>query len=197
MAPRPTARSAILIGAGLATVLAVVAAWLFQPWQLFVDTTVADAPPSGLALPAPVPSPTRFPDPPPSPAVAPTKAPPETPVKARVLRTGRLISHEHETSGSVKIIEQPDGSRLLRIEDLDTTSGPDLRVWLTAAPVIPGRAGWFVFDDHPHHELGKLKGNRGDQNYAIPSGTDLSELENAVIWCRRFHVSFGAAELSR
>jgi len=193
MAPRLTARPLLLIAASAAV---AVAAWLFQPWQLLVDTTVSDPPPSALAAPVPARTPTPSLTPPSRPAAPQTADPPRTPVKATVVRQGRLISHEHETSGSVKIIEQPDGSRVLRIEDLQTTSGPDLRVWLTAAPVVAGRAGWFVFDDHPHHELGKLKGNRGNQNYAIPPEADLTELENAVIWCRRFHVSFGAAELS-
>jgi hypothetical protein len=185
-----------------ASAAVAVAAWLFQPWQLFVDTTVSDPPPSALAAPVSASTPTPSLDSPSRPAAPQTMDPPQTidpprtPAKATVVRQGTLISHEHETSGSVKIIQQPDGSRVLRIEDLQTTSGPDLRVWLTAAPVVAGRAGWFVFDDHPHRELGKLKGNRGNQNYAIPPEADLTELENAVIWCRRFHVSFGAAELS-
>ena len=86
--------------------------------------------------------------------------------------------------------------RVLRRADLQTTSGPDLRVWLTAAPVAEGRAGWFDFDDHPHRELGTLRGNRGNQNYAIPPEADLTKLEYAVIRCRRLRVSFGVAELS-
>ncbi|ARF53171.1 DM13 domain-containing protein [Streptomyces gilvosporeus] len=33
-------------------------------------------------------------------------------------------------------------------------------------------------------ELGKLKGKLGNQNYAVPVGTDLSEFRSAVIWCK-------------
>lgn len=45
-------------------------------------------------------------------------------------------------------------------------------------------------------ELGKLKGNLGNQNYTVPAGTDLSQFRSAVLWCQRFSVAFGAADLS-
>jgi hypothetical protein len=44
-------------------------------------------------------------------------------------------------------------------------------------------------------ELGKLKGNRGDQVYPIAADVDLSAYRSVTIWCKRFSVSFGAAEL--
>ena len=84
---------------------------------------------------------------------------------------------------------------MLRIDDLDTDNGPDLKVWLTDAPVIDGPDGWFVFDDGRYVDLGSLKGNKGSQNYAIPADVDLSPLTSVVIWCDRFSVSFGAAPL--
>ena len=58
-----------------------------------------------------------------------------------VLAEGEFISHEYETAGSALILELPDGSRVLRIEGLDTSDGPDLKVWLTDQPVIDGVAG--------------------------------------------------------
>ena len=63
-----------------------------------------------------------------------------------VLAEGEFISHEYVTVGSARILELPDGSRVLRIEGLDTSDGPDLKVWLTDQPVIDGAAGWGVFD---------------------------------------------------
>lgn len=53
-----------------------------------------------------------------------------------------------------------------------------------------------MFDDGKHVSLGKLKGNKGDQNYAIPEGLNLSDYSSVTIWCDRFDVSFGAAELA-
>jgi hypothetical protein len=46
-------------------------------------------------------------------------------------------------------------------------------------------------------ELGKLKGNEGDQNYEIPVGTDLKKFQTVSIYCERFSASFGAAPLEK
>ncbi len=118
----------------------------------------------------------------------------ETP-KRTVTAEGTFISHEHPTAGTARIITLEDGSRVLRLVGLDTDNGPDLKVWLAAAPVIEGRDGWFVFDDDEYLSLGALKGNKGNQNYPIPDDADISDLTSVTIWCERFSVSFGAAEL--
>jgi hypothetical protein len=118
----------------------------------------------------------------------------ETPERT-VTAEGTFISHEHPTAGTARIITLEDGSRVLRLVGLDTDNGPDLKVWLAAAPVIEGRDGWFVFDDDEYLSLGALKGNKGNQNYPIPDDADISDLTSVTIWCERFSVSFGAAEL--
>lgn len=106
-----------------------------------------------------------------------------------------FLSHEHETSGSVSVLEPGDGTTTLRLTDLRTSDGPALRVWLSDQPVE--RDGGGNLDDGEHIDLGSLKGNEGNQNYAIPAGTDLGEFSTVTIWCERFSVSFGAAELDR
>jgi len=113
-----------------------------------------------------------------------------------VLATGRFLSHEHNTSGTVRLLRLSDGRRILRLEDLDTSDGPALHVWLSDQPVLGGRSGWGVFDDGAHVDLGGLKGNRGDQNYPVPPEADLSRLTSVSVWCVRFHISFGAASLA-
>lgn len=134
------------------------------------------------------------------PAAAPTSpsaAPSAEPSAAapRQLLTGELISHEHASSGTVRILALSDGSRILRFEGFDTSDGPDLRVWLSDAPVIERAAGWHVFDDGAYLDLGALKANNGDQNYEIPRGANLADYSSVSIWCARFAVSFAAAEL--
>ena len=189
----------ILIPAVIIGVAVIVVAMIaFQPWRLFTNVTVDEAPPTvapasamaAVAGTAPAPA---------SPAgeTQAAEAASQPPVAAPVvLAKGTFISHEHDTAGSVRILELPDGSRVLRLEGLDTSNGPDLKVWLTDAPVIEGNEGWFVFDDGAYLDLGSLKGNKGNQNYAIPADADLSELTSVAIWCDRFSVSFGAAELA-
>lgn len=60
-----------------------------------------------------------------------------------------------------------------------------------------GAGGWFVFDDGAYESLGKLKGNKGAHNYPLPAGLDPAAFTSVSIWCDRFDVSFGAAELVR
>jgi Electron transfer DM13 len=173
-------RPAVLIPVLLVGIAVITVGMLtFQPWRLFTNVTVDEALPTVAAA---------------SLASAPAVTPAE-PVEPTTLATGEFISHEHGTAGTVRILELADGSRVLRIENLDTDNGPDLKVWLTDAPVIDGPSGWFVFDDGEYVDLGSLKGNKGSQNYAIPADVDLADLTSVTIWCDRFSVSFGAAEL--
>ena len=171
------------LSGALGVVLAVGLYW-FQPWQLWTNETVQEAVPVAAAATSP-PSTAQPSAPQPAPATGP-----------RELAAGTLISHEHRTSGTVRILRTADGSLVLRLENLDTSSGPDVHVWLTDAPVKPGKDGWDVFDDGRHHDAGKLKGNKGNQNYPLPAGTDLAGYTSVSIWCDRFDVSFGAAELA-
>ena len=176
---------AVLVGGGL---------YLFQPWKLFVDETVVEdlptvaAPPVGDTSDSDTTGPADDRDS----AVDPPAPAPTEPI---LLASGTFISHEHTTTGSVQILELPDGQRILRLVDLDTSNGPDLKVWLTDAPVIEGTAGWGVFDDGRWVDLGALKGNKGSQNYEIPADVDLDDFSSVSIWCDRFNVSFGAVEL--
>ena len=185
-------RGVIASVAVVAVLVGGVGLALFQPWKLFVDDVVeedlpaASAPASASAEPA-------QPDPEESASAA---AEPDEPAGPVRLAEGDFISHEHTTTGSVAIVELPDGSRVLRLEDLNTSNGPDLKVWLTDAPVIEGTAGWGVFDDGRWVDLGKLKGNIGSQNYEIPADVALEDYSSVSIWCDRFNVSFGAAELA-
>ncbi|MBT2459587.1 DM13 domain-containing protein [Streptomyces sp. ISL-86] len=182
-------RGRLIAGALITAVVVLgVGLYLFQPWKLWQNETVREALPTGPAAPPPGSSPTAVPTN--SAAVPPASPGPET------LLQGTLISHEHTTTGRAKLIRLADGTRTLRLENLDTSNGPDLRVWLTDAPVREGKDGWEVFDDGKHVSLGKLKGNKGDQNYEIPADVNLADYSSVTIWCDRFNVSFGAAALS-
>lgn len=187
-------RVIVPIGVLAAGLLTVGLAW-FQPWKLWVDHRVDDRLPA-IAL-APISPATAVPTGPQAPAPASPSLPPSTrePAGPVLLSRGELISHEHPTHGTVSVIAQSDGKRVLTIAHLDTSNGPDLHVWLTDAPVRQGSSGYHVFDDGEHVSLGTLKGNVGNQVYAIPRGLDLSRLTSVTIWCDRFDVSFGAAEL--
>ncbi|MBT2453068.1 DM13 domain-containing protein [Streptomyces sp. ISL-43] len=166
------------LGAGL---------YWFQPWKLWQNDAVHEALPAApSSVSSAVPGPASANGGSPAPAA---QAGPKT------VAQGSLISHEHTTTGTAKVVRLPDGSHTLRLENLDTSNGPDLRVWLSDAPVKEGAAGWRVFDDGKYVSLGKLKGNRGDQNYEIPADVNTADYSSVTIWCARFDVSFGAAAL--
>lgn len=88
----------------------------------------------------------------------------------------------HSVTGSAVVLTDGE-QRVLRLADFASTNGPDLKVYLRAAN------GDVV-------SLGDLKGNVGDQNYDIPAGVDLDTYSTVQIWCERFSVLFGSAELA-
>ncbi len=173
-----------LVAVALAAGVAFGLYW-FTPWRLFTDTTVNE---TLTAVSEPDAASSSSPS-----SSSSSSSAGAVPV---IVSRGSFITHEHDTSGTVRLLRLPDGTHRLEIEALDTSDGPDLRVWLTDQQVVPGRPGWHLFDDGRYVELGKLKGNKGDQGYAIPAGTDLTGLRSVTIWCKRFSVSFGAAQLA-
>jgi hypothetical protein len=108
------------------------------------------------------------------------------------LSEGSFVSLAHGTTGTARIVEI-DGTTLLRFEDLDSLNGPDLVVYLSSQAATDDPS---AFADTLVLDLGALEANQGDLNIEIPAGADLSEVRSAVIWCRRFTVAFGAADLA-
>ena len=105
-----------------------------------------------------------------------------SPVNVQVAR-GQFESGAHPTSGVATVIDTTSGQRVLTLTNFATDPGPDLRVYVVAA----GSEGVDGAVD-----LGALKGNEGDQQYAVPRSADLGRV---VIWCRAFSVNFGEAAL--
>jgi hypothetical protein len=164
-----------------------VLAW-FQPQKLFYDKTVNEGLPGVIQSAAP---PTATPSPAASiPTAAPSSVAPKPPA-LQVLASGDFRSLEHGTTGMALVLRRADGSLILRLENLDTSNGPDLRVYLSQ---VPASDDWHAYS-HDFIDLGTLRGNKGSQNYAIRKGTDLGKFKSAVIWCRRFKVGFGVAGL--
>jgi Electron transfer DM13 len=174
-------RRHVLAGIGFVAVggIALALFW-FQPWKLWTSHRVDDALPAVATEPVPVRS-------------APSAAASSAAARPVLLSRGQFISHEHTTRGTASIVRQPDGHSVLAIADLHTSEGPVVKVWLTDQKVT--RDGWHVFDDGKYVSLGALKGNLGNQLYPIPDSADLSALHSVTIWCDRFDVSFGAAQL--
>ena len=116
--------------------------------------------------------------------------------KNKTLETGTFHGKVHKTSGRATIYQEADGKLLLRLTDFKTSNGPDVHVILIAAKDAEDDAN-FLNSSTERVELGTLKGNEGDQNYEIPSDTDLSRFQTVSIYCERFNANFGAAPLEK
>ncbi|HWM74160.1 MAG TPA: DM13 domain-containing protein, partial [Nocardioides sp.] len=107
--------------AGLALVVIGVGLWAFEPWRLFTSSEV-DEPLPSVAVDGQNAAPDG----------SGTKGPSQPELVE--LDAGDFEDAEHDTSGTARVIELSDGSRYLRFEDLATSDGPDLHVWVTDQP---------------------------------------------------------------
>jgi hypothetical protein len=111
---------------------------------------------------------------------------------AMVVESGTFYGIMHPTAGTATIYRLANGDGLLRFTNFRTSNGPNVHVYLVAAADAPDNASvlhaGFI-------DLGSIKGNIGDQNYALPRDVNLSKYETVSIWCERFRVNFGAAPL--
>jgi Electron transfer DM13 len=154
-----------------AVAVAGAAAWYaFRPERLFIDKTVNES------LAAEVPA-----------------ARAAAPAAPMALATGAFHGVHHATMGQATIYRLPNGKRVLRFTGFETSNGPDVQIYLVATSDAQDNAtvttAGFV-------NLGPMKGNRGDQNYDVPDGVDLSKYRAVTVWCRRFGVNFATAPLS-
>ena len=193
----------LLTVGGVAAIAVAGALALFQPWKLWVDDRVDQAAPAGAvpiaavtttSVPAAVTTSTSTTTTtiPPG-TIAPTTTTVATTTLAPTMPVGgEFVAIDHSTTGAALLLQDPSGAVFVRLEALDTSNGPDLFVYLSSNPP-DGPEGAF---DDDYLDLGRLQGNVGSSNYAVPAGTDLSRYASVVIWCDRFDSAFGAAPLS-
>ncbi len=118
-----------------------------------------------------------------------TEAVPEGPV---LLSSSEWISLGHPGTGTVLVYRQPDGSHVIRFQDLAVSNGPDLLVILSTSPLVNDQN---AYSEVEFVSLGDLKGNKGNQNYVLPAEVNIGDYQTVAIWCRRFNYTFNAAEL--
>ena len=173
-----------IVLAGAATLLAgtaFVVLW-FEPQALWLDDEVDEPPPTREVVTLGG-----------TEAVPDGLAPDATTAPTGVVASGALRGVEgHDVrAGEAQLHRLADGSHVLRLEALDVENGPDLKVYLSAAPAD----GDADAHDDDYVALGGLSGNIGSSNYEIPGDVDLDRYRTAVIWCERFSVGFAVAQL--
>jgi hypothetical protein len=165
-APLQRHRTALSIAALIGAGLIIFILLWFQPQKVLIEKTVREAAPMSSTSAS---------------------------VSDRELASGSFRALEHQTKGTAHLLQLADGRFIVRLVGLDTSNGPDLRVYLSRHAADRGLNGY----GDSYVDLGALKGNRGDQNYRVPSGMDITQFHSVVIWCRRFTVGFGVAPLGR
>jgi len=119
---------------------------------------------------------------------------PDMPNEIIEIASATFVDRSHPNSGTAVVLNDGSEQRFLRFEDdFATDNGPDLNVYLVADVTADSDSGLF---DDDFVDLGDLKGNIGSQNYEIPVDVDLDRYNTIVIWCVRFGVAFGAADLA-
>ena len=112
---------------------------------------------------------------------------------AQVLASGDFqeLDALHYGAGRATIYQLADSTRILRFEDFSSARGGDARVYLARdpQPLSALQLGEDFLD------LGRLKGNVGDQSYFLPTNRDLSYFRSAVVFCRQFNLSITVATL--
>jgi len=97
---------------------------------------------------------------------------------------GDFINGPYGTvEGAVKILSDSTSYQLL-LNDFNSSSGPDLHVYLSQ-------------EVQPIHfiDLGKLKSVSGNQVYEIPGKPDFTLYKYALIHCQLYNHLFGSSEL--
>jgi hypothetical protein len=198
------ASSAFRSGRAVALMLIVPAAWLvlrvvlvrFTPWpvlRLAVFSVAALAILNVVALPAlrdetvveTLPAGTAAAE---AGASVPTAPLPPTSSSPARLRSGPLQGLDHRATGTAVLYRQIEGALTVGLEDIDIQPGPDYDVYLVPGAARRDKTGGARLDD--------LRGNKGTQYYAVPTGVAVDDGRwTVLVWCQTFGVPVAAATL--
>ena len=116
----------------------------------------------------------------------PQKPRPAAAVRMNVVElTGAVRPRSHSASGTARVVKLAAGGRRLTLSDgFEIDPGPQVRVYLATDEA----AGTFK-------DIGALKGSKGNQQYVIAAGIDLTRYDTVVFWCVPFSQSLASAAL--
>ncbi len=114
-----------------------------------------------------------------------------------VYATGEFteIDAVRRASGTVTVYEEANGSWVIRLENFEVRHGPQLHLYFSMhespRTLEELREGGLSLD------WGPLQGTVGSQNYRLPAGTDMSQIESLVIFSVTYQEIFSTAQLFR
>jgi len=90
-------------------------------------------------------------------------------------------------------VVQENGKTIIRLsDDFKTKNGPDLKIFLSPQS-IGDVTGQTALDGAI--TLGRLKSNKGTQDYVVPNGVSLANFSSVLIHCEAFSVLWGGGSL--
>jgi hypothetical protein len=104
---------------------------------------------------------------------------------------GTVRSVGHSASGKAAVV-LTNGRRVLTLRSFRIVPGPQVRVYL-----VPRGARSDGQIPKDFKDLGKLKGSRGNQQYAIRGSVDLRRYTSVVFWCVPFTQALARANLTK
>lgn len=108
------------------------------------------------------------------------------------IASGQFHQVAHKGKGEAAVYRFSDGRLELRLNDFQTYPGADLEVRLIAAPDAFENE---TVEKSDFVSLGSLVTHKGDQNYSLPDGIDLTRFSAVTIWSRKYRVNFTTAPL--
>ncbi len=102
---------------------------------------------------------------------------------------GSVRAIGHDASGRAAVI-LTKGRRVLTLRSFRIDPGPQVRVWL-----VPRSARNDRQVARDYKDLGRLKGNKGNQQYTIPGSIDLRRYRSVIFWCVPFTQTLARANL--
>jgi Electron transfer DM13 len=99
-----------------------------------------------------------------------------------------------QAQGSVTLYRSADGSLLLRFDNFQVTNGPQMVVYLVAVPT-PLSKDDLDLPGVTHFEVGPLKGNQGNQQFAIPKDLQFTRYQSVVVYSESLQLIYASAQL--
>ena len=96
-------------------------------------------------------------------------------------------ANKHTVSGGYHIVSDGDERSLVLDGDFALDGAPDPYIVLSADDMGSGKGTL---------NLGRLRQKKGGSSFAIPAGTDLAAFHTVLVWCRKYNVTLGKAELA-
>lgn len=99
--------------------------------------------------------------------------------------TGTFVgASNHVTTGSVEVLKTNDGYQIVLGDDFSLDGAPDPRL---------GFGSYGAYDDSTTFAI--LENLTGAQTYALPASIDPTVHNEFYIWCEKFAVPLGIAQL--